>query len=404
MKQKLRTIKEEQTASRTKAQLRLSGALSSRQCTLLAVGPMSKSCVDAVIELAQEVRGPLMLIASRRQVDMADLGGGYANNWTTETFAQYVRSRDPAGRVILARDHGGPWQNQQEVIKNFSLVEAMESAKKSYATDIKAGFEVLHLDPSIDIHHQEVPQEELLERLFELYEFCYETAQRYGREIIVEVGTEEQTGEQENIAQLQSFLERIIVFCEKRHYPKPFFVVVQTGTKVKETRNVGNLGAPFRRKGIIPPEVHIAKLVETCEQYGVHMKEHNTDYLSDDTLEWHPRVGIHSANVAPEFGVAETRQILRICDEFGLAREREAFMTLAYESGKWEKWLVEDSQATIEDKAIIAGHYVLSTSPFLEIKERIAGTCEQHGFDLDESIRGCLKHVIRRYLYHFNLL
>ena len=34
------------------------------------------------------------------------------------------------------------------------------------------------------------------------------------------------------------------------------------------------------------------------------MKEHNTDYLSTDSLKWQSRLGILAANVAPEFGVA----------------------------------------------------------------------------------------------------
>lgn len=383
---------------------RLMHALKARQCTLLAVGPMSKNCVDATIELAYETPHPLMLIASRRQVDSVAMGGGYAHNWTTEDFAAYVHEHDPERRILLARDHGGPWQNQREVAENLLLEAAMESAKQSYEADIRTGFDILHLDPSIDIHQDRVSQDELLRRLFELYEFCYAKARQYDREIIVEVGTEEQTGQQQSIAELESFLTAINSFCEEKNYPVPFFVVVQTGTKVREMRNVGNLGAPFRERGIIPPEVHIAKLVETCEKHGVHLKEHNTDYLSDDTLSWHPRVGIHAANVAPEFGVAETKHILRLCDEFGLSRIRQEFLTLAYESKKWEKWMLPDTDASIEDKAVIAGHYVLAAPEFAAIREELAAVCKKRGFDVDESIRGSLKHVIRRYMYHFNLI
>ena len=46
-------------------------------------------------------------------------------------------------------------------------------------------------------------------------------------------------------------------------------------------------------------------MIKICNQYKIYMKEHNADYLSDEVLSWHPRLGIHSANVAPEFGVAE---------------------------------------------------------------------------------------------------
>ena len=42
------------------------------------------------------------------------------------------------------------------------------------------------------------------------------------------------------------------------------------------------------------------------------MKEHNTDYLTDESLRWHPKIGIHAANVAPEFGVSETLSLIKI--------------------------------------------------------------------------------------------
>ncbi len=97
-----------------------------RRCTLLGVGPMSKICVDAAIELSNENRIPLILIASRRQIDSEELGGGYVNNWTTQQFADYVLDKDKAGRVILARDHGGPWQNEKEKQANLGLRSAAD--------------------------------------------------------------------------------------------------------------------------------------------------------------------------------------------------------------------------------------------------------------------------------------
>ena len=51
--------------------------------TLLGVGPMSLNCVDSVIEISNQEKIPLMLIASRRQIDSEDFGGGYVNNWST---------------------------------------------------------------------------------------------------------------------------------------------------------------------------------------------------------------------------------------------------------------------------------------------------------------------------------
>jgi tagatose-1,6-bisphosphate aldolase non-catalytic subunit AgaZ/GatZ len=137
--------------------------LSEHRCTLLGIGPMSVNCVDATVELSNEYTVPFMLIASRRQIDSEQFNGGYVNNWTTSEFANYVRNKDKNANIILCRDHGGPWQNSEEKKKNMSLDLAMKSAKESYKKDIDAGFEIIHIDPSIDIHGTP-SQNDLLER------------------------------------------------------------------------------------------------------------------------------------------------------------------------------------------------------------------------------------------------
>ena len=172
---------------------RLESLLNKQRCTLLGVGPMSLNCVDVTIELANTYEIPIMLIASRRQIDSEEFGGGYTNNWTTNAFAKYVVDHDKKGRILLARDHGGPWQNTKEKEAKLSLRQAMESAKLSYRSDLEAGFQVIHIDPSVDIHGNP-NTDEVLDRVFELYEFCYSQAQKMHREIIIEIGTEEQNG------------------------------------------------------------------------------------------------------------------------------------------------------------------------------------------------------------------
>ena len=104
---------------------------------------MSKNCVDVSVEIADQYQIPLMLIASRRQIDSEEFGGGYVNNWSTSEYAGYINKIKKTDNILLARDHGGPWQNEQE--KNMSLDQAMRSAKNSYMADIDAGFHILHI-------------------------------------------------------------------------------------------------------------------------------------------------------------------------------------------------------------------------------------------------------------------
>jgi tagatose-1,6-bisphosphate aldolase non-catalytic subunit AgaZ/GatZ len=384
-------------------QQRLQSFMQKRRCTLLGVGPMSLNCVDAAIELANEHEVPLMLIASRRQIDSEEFGGGYVNQWTTDAFARHVIERDKKGKVLLARDHGGPWQNTQEVDAGLGLRLAMESAKASYRADLAAGFQMLHIDPSVDIHGQP-DRDEVLDRLFDLYEYCWSQAQKMGREVVFEIGTEEQSGSTNSQEELDYTLNAMQQFCTKNRLPQPSFVVVQCGTRVMETRNVGSFDSPVRVSDEIPAEIQLPKMIEICNRYGVFMKEHNTDYLSDEALQWHPRLGIHAANVAPEFGVAETRALLAVLEGHGLDALAERFLQIAFLSRKWDKWMLKETRASDRDRAIIAGHYVFSRPEVLELKREAASALATRGVDLEQHLQKAVKASILRYLRHFRLL
>jgi hypothetical protein len=364
---------------------------------------MSRHCVDAVVELANTARVPLMLVASRRQIECAAQGGGYVNNWTTESFAEYVKAKDEGGFVVLCRDHGGPWQNYPEVAEQMSLSAAMASAKYSFEADIEAGFDVIHIDPSIDIRDPHVEQATILDRLFHLYDFCVSVAQREGADIAIEIGSEEQSGVDQDLEVLNHALIKTRQFCESRSFPMPTFVVAQTGTLVKETRNIGTFDDPFRKPGEIPAEILVPRLVEICKSHGLALKEHNGDYLSNEALMWHPRLDIHAVNIAPEFGVAQTRHIFHLCAEFGLQGLADRFAQLSFDSGKWKKWMIADTDATDFDRAVISGHYVFSHPEFLPLFGELEMECRARGLDLDTSIRDVIMLAIMRIMACFNL-
>jgi len=379
-------------------QNRLEHYRKNRNCTLLGIGPMSKNCVDASIELAEQYKAPLMLIASRRQIDSEQFNGGYVEKWTTEKFADYVSKKDINKNIILARDHGGPWQNELEKNQNMTLKEAMKSAKDSYKSDIDAGLNILHIDPSIDIHSQ--PNiDQVLERVHELYEFCWTYAQNKNKDILFEIGTEEQSGSNNTQEELEYTLENMQRFCKNNNMPYPSFVVIQAGTRVMETKNIGSFDSPIRVSNELPPEIQIPKMINICNKHGIFMKEHNTDYLSTDSLKWQPRLGIHAANIAPEFGVAETRAFISILKENGCTNLLDKFLQISYDSKKWKKWMLKDTDADDTDRAIIAGHYIFSSNECIALKAeaslRING--------LDDYLKNKVKASIFRYMSAFNL-
>ena len=107
----------------------------------------------------------------------------------------------------------------------------MLSAKESYLEDIKSGFKILHIDPSIDPNH-DITTDIILDRVYELYEYCYEEALKNKKEIIFEIGTEEQSGSTNTSDELEYTIEKVNKFCKKNKFPKPSFVVIQSGTRV----------------------------------------------------------------------------------------------------------------------------------------------------------------------------
>lgn len=366
--------------------------------TLLGVGPMSKNCVDVSIALANRHRIPLMLIASRRQIECASKGSGYVEKWSTEQFVEYVRKNDEGGHIVLARDHGGPWQHPSE--SKMSLGQAMQSAKESYTVDIESGLQIIHVDPSIDPHGTpEITQ--LVDRVFELYSHCWNVAAKLGRDIAFEVGTEEQGVGLHGTEDFERLLSMITSGCEKRGLPPPLFVVSQTGTKVMERRNVGCFESFVQ--GDRKPE-EMKELLKICRRAGVMMKEHNTDYLSDGALSVHPGIGIHAANVAPEFGVTETLAFLRLAESVKNPTLVERFIELAHGSGKWEKWMLPGNTADDREKAIICGHYVFATQEFHEMKSQLSFSLKSRKVDLDEQLRNSVAASIERYLVSFGLV
>ena len=80
---------------------KINNYFSKQCCTLLGVGPMSINCVDSALELAKEYNAPIILIASRRQIDSEQFNKGYVNNWSTFEFAKYVNQRIPISLKCL---------------------------------------------------------------------------------------------------------------------------------------------------------------------------------------------------------------------------------------------------------------------------------------------------------------
>ena len=365
-----------------------------KKCTLLCAGPMSKNFVDSCIEYTRNKNFPFMLIASRRQIDAESLGGGYVNEWTTETFSKYVKKKSN-GKIILCRDHGGPYQGNNPLNNEKFIKQEMKTAKISFKSDIDNNFEILHLDPSLNLGKNAFNKS--IDRLFELYDYCRSYAQKNKKKIAFEIGTEEQSGSTNSPEELELTLELTRKFCKKNNFPMPMFVVVQSGTLVKEMTNIGTFDLPFRVENQLPAEISVPQMIRICEKYNVMMKAHNCDYLSNTALQYHPRLGIHAVNIAPEFGVIESKCIYETLKKNNLKTLLKNFVELSYNSKKWVKWMKKGSVASKNDKALISGHYIFSSYEFQEIYKEAKKYLSKKNVNLNKIIKTELLKSLERY-------
>ncbi len=131
------------------------------------------------------------------------------------------------------------------------------------------------------------------------------------------------------------------------------------------------------------------------------MKEHNADYLSNHSLSLHPKLNIHAANIAPEFGVTETKSILNLMRKSNLKKLEKNFLDLSYKSKKWKKWILPKSGISKTDKSILSAHYIFSKKEFINIKKELNARLH---IDIDRILKGEIKKSILRYLRNFKLI
>ncbi|MBQ3339959.1 MAG: class II D-tagatose-bisphosphate aldolase, non-catalytic subunit [Atopobiaceae bacterium] len=391
-----------------------------RPSTLIGIGPMSPNLLQATFELARDCDFPPMFIASRNQVDLDELGGGYVNGWDQFRFAADIKAAAEAvgyeGDYYLCRDHGGPWQRDGERNAHLPEDEAMALARKSYKTDLEAGFDLLMIDPTKDPYQigKVIPLDVVLARTVDLIQYCEDERRALGLpEIGYEVGTEETNGGLTSTEKYREFIERLKVELGARGLPMPTFIVGQTGTLTRLTEQVGHYD--------FDNAVSLAKMAAS---YGVGLKEHNCDYLDDITMLIHVPAGVTASNVAPQFGTEETRALLRLAElegklaEKGLVAEpshlRDVLLERAILTERWRKWMVgEDTKLTVEqifadpEKALvildIAGHYTFNEEPVkAEVAKNAANLAACH-IDAQRYAVDCIKRSIRQFVEGYNL-
>jgi fructose/tagatose bisphosphate aldolase len=315
------------------------------------IGVMSLNIVDACIEFVNRYDHHLIFIPSRRQIDYL---GGYANNWTTETFSNYVKSKTT--NILLKRDHGGPGQG---LYNDDGLISLNYDSRH---------FDAIHIDPWKVVKSFN----EGCNYTKELIDYCY----NINDILIYEVGTEQSIFKYES-SQLDELLNYLKSKLTSEKFDRIKFAVIQSGTSLKETKNTGSYD-----------KQRLSEMISICKKYNLISKEHNGDYLPIFLIKEKFNCGLDTINIAPEFGQIETQVYL---NEIKNEKLFELFFNICHESKKWEKWVDKsfDPFKHKEQLINICGHYVLNNKDFIEkIKNNLR-------VDIDVVIKGNISKKLK---------
>lgn len=362
----------------------------------IAVGMATRYVLDAAREVAAETDRPVLVIASRRQVDNADAGVGYVGlstpEWCARAGSDHRGGTSRGGPLLLCRDHGGPYQHPRDIGGAVEPSIAMKFAAESMRWDIESGVHLIHIDTSFGPGGLAEDPQTACERALELAAGCAEVAAANDRRIAYEVGIEVQdthvADAEEYAAQLAELLARLRRECAVT----PAFLVAQTGTKVFRRTNLGVLarqpGGPGRHESL-------ERLGTVVRGLGGRLKAHNCDYLDQHAVR---RLHLAGAwmNVSPELGVAQTTAVVAAARAANLGGPLDAFCDATVAAGSWRKW-VGDDEVSDEEKVALGGSYLFATPLFAELRQRLDHALRPAGRSTERIAIDAVKAVMHRY-------
>lgn len=319
----------------------------------LGVGPMSTDIIKILCKYSIEMAQPLMIIASRNQVDQH---GGYV--CTTKELSSLVKGS--GANVLMCRDHCGPYFKDSDI--GLDLVSTMERTIKTIEADIDSGFDIIHIDVSRIPIDREKNAITLIEHAISI-----------NPEIMIEYGSEDNVGKS----------CAIDAFAKDLEFLKPFrknirLVVAQTGSLVKE-KQVGEFD-----------QETVKKLSSLAHDHGYLFKEHNADYLSRSEVILREECGVDSMNIAPQLGTAQTLIVQAHAMENDLKDPWLDFVDEVVYGKKWVRWISRDDLGA-EALAMVAGHYHQNSH---HMKRIISVNNQSYMEKLSDKIYGILNNYL----------
>jgi len=380
--------------------------------TIFAACPNSPAVIRASLRAAKRNNAPIYFAATLNQVDC---DGGYTG-MTQEAFTRTVRFEAErinfTGPVIIAIDHGGPWLKDRQRTEKWSVEDAMNGVKKSFEAAVLAGYDLIHVDPTVDIN---VPKGQIIdinvvvERTVELINHIEKFRKEKGLAAIsYEVGTEEVHGGLADEATFDTFicgLKKGLIGVGLEDV-WPCFIVGKVGTDLDTT--------------VFDAKV-ASRLTSKVRPLGSYIKGHYTDDVANP--EEYPLSGMGAANVGPEFTMSEYRALCELeavekrLEAEGrvavLSNMRNTLLEAVHASHRWEKWLHEDELGKDLNELspqrqdwIVATccRYIWQQAAPLAARGFLYDNLERCGIDAESVVLGRIERDMDKYFRAFNLI
>ena len=380
--------------------------------TLFAACPNSVSVIKAAFRAAKRNNAPIKFAATLNQVDSDGGYTGLTQAEFTKMLANEAEAINYKGLYIVAIDHGGPWLKDKQSVEKWDLKKAMDGVKKSFEDAVLAGYDLIHVDPTVDIF---IPQGEIIDinlvadRTVELIVHTENFRRNKNLPAIsYEVGTEEVHGGLADETTFDTFILRLKQGLTENGMADvwPCFIVGKVGTDLHTTT--------------FDKEV-AQNLTAKVRPFGSYIKGHYTDGVENP--EDYPLSGIGAANVGPEFTIGEYEALVELekteltyYNDGKIAQLsciKNVLWRLVYESNRWKKWLQADeagkdfSELTEErqDWLVKTGcRYIWQHPEALVARYRLYENLKRHGIDAESVVLMRIEHDMDKYYNAFNLI
>lgn len=379
--------------------------------TIFAACPNSISVIKAALRSAKRCDSPIKFAATLNQVD-TDYGYTGLNQ---QEFVNTIRSESRKINlevpVIIAIDHGGPWLKDKHRLANLTFDETFAEVKKSFEAAVAAGYDLIHVDPTIDINlpaGTTIPIELVAARTVELIDHTEQFRLGNGySQISYEVGTEEVHGGLADIKTFNRFLELLKSGLNEKGLTGvwPCFVVGKVGTDLHTTT--------------FDPET-AKKLTAAASAYGSVIKGHYTDSVTNPHD--YPLSGMGAANIGPEFteceydGLMELEKIEnKLFDKNSIPKlslMRKTLWNEVIASGRWKKWLLTGENPsdfyTIsperQEWLIKTGcRYIWQNPGVIASRSLLYDNLQGVGIHAEDIVLSHIERAMDKYFYQFNL-